>query len=426
MKNPLTRGFAILALSSLMFVQIAHATTTETQDPYTDDPAIDVVLRGSMNSNGTVDLNWTPYTGTNFQWYKVVHSQTNSNAKYPVDGYIDVKTTAVETTYTHTDVPAGTNYYRVCVITTDSKRGCSNTVTITKSGDTETVPEYPYIDDESIQISLTGTLDSDGKAVLNWTKYSGADLKWYKVIHSQTDDSPQYPENGYIEVYSDVNVTTHTHSGVLAGTNYYSVCVITTADKRGCSNTVALVKGDGTTTTTEPSTETAFPDIEDHWAKDYVTQLYNDGVVEGRDGNFEPDEPILRSEAVKMVLVGLGFQPLECDSSIFPDLKDGDWFCGVVTKAYVLGVIQGDNGYLFPARDITRAEALKILLSSKGFEEPTVETSPFSDVESSDWFAGYVYKAEMLGWVEGIDGKFEPNRYITRAELAKLVALAAQ
>jgi hypothetical protein len=417
MKNPFTRGLAILALSSLMFIQVAQAITT---DLYTDDTAITITLSGSLNAEGKVDLSWSQYTGTNFMWYKVVHSQTNNAPKYPMDDYIDLKTSSTDTTYIHTAVPAGTNYYSVCVITTDSKRGCSNTVTITKSGNTEAVPVYPYTDDANIQLTLTGALNADGNAALNWTKYSGADLKWYKVVHSQTDDTPKYPENAYIEVFSDVNVLTYTHTAVPAGVNYYSVCVITTADKRGCSNTLTLTKGDVTTTTTA-----AFPDVEGHWAKNYVTELYNEGVVEGRDGNFMPDTPILRSEAFKVVLLGLGYQAVACDSSIFPDLKDGDWFCGVVTKAYILGVVEGDNGYLFPARDLTRAEALKVLFKTKGIEPPAVDTAPFPDVNPTDWYAGYVYKAKLLGWIQGIDGKFEPNRNITRAELAKLVTLAS-
>ena len=131
MKNPFTRGLAILALSSLFTLQIAQATTGETEDPYTDDSAITVTLTGSLNADGNVNLSWSQYTGANFMWYKVVTSQTDNSPKYPENGYIDVKTAATELTYSHTAVPAGVNYYSVCVITTDAKRGCSNTVVIT-------------------------------------------------------------------------------------------------------------------------------------------------------------------------------------------------------------------------------------------------------------------------------------------------------
>jgi len=273
----------------------------------------------------------------------------------------------------------------------------------------------PYTDDPSIQITLSGEL-SLGNAVLQWTKYEGGDLKWYKVVHSQSNAAPYYPNDGFIQVYSDPDTINYTHENVLTGTNYYRVCVITNDDRRGCSNTVTINNGTG---------EAIFADTENHWAKPYVKELYNDGVVVGRDGNFEPDEPVLRSEAIKIILLALSFEPAACDATIFLDLEATDWFCGVVTKAYILDFIEGVNGNLLPLKNITRAEAAKILLKAKGFEAPTVENPPFSDVDPSAWYAGWVYKASVLGYVEGSNGNFEPDREISRAELAKIVVLAS-
>lgn len=281
----------------------------------------------------------------------------------------------------------------------------------------ETTTTDPYTDDPSITVTLEGSLNVDGKAELSWNQYEGSNFLWYKVVHSQTNMEAVYPTDSYVEAKSDVTMTTYTHADVPAGTNYYRVCVITDANLRGCSNTVTLVK--------ESSEVVTFDDIASHWSKTYVEDLATKGVVEGRDGNFEPDAPIYRAEAVKLVLVGLSFQEVECDPSIFPDTEVGDWFCGIVTKAYLKGVIQGDDGYFYPARNITRAEAVKILLKTKGIEPPALDADPFPDVPKTEWYAGYAYKAKVLGYVEGIDGKFEPNKEITRAELAKIVSLAS-
>lgn len=423
MKKLLMRTLAIMSLSSLLFVQMASAVVSETEDPYTDDPAIEVTVEGSLNAEGKADLSWSEYQGDDLKWYKVVHSVDNPDAYYPVDGYIGVYTDPTVTTHTHTEVSSGTNYYRVCVITDDNRRGCSNTVTIEKEGATDTTDtadttQDPYTDDASIEISLSGNLNENGKAELSWSEYTDEDLKWYKVVHSQDNPEPKYPQDGYVAVISDATKTTHTHPDVKAGTNYYSVCVITTDDRRGCSNTVTIEKEAATT---------VFEDTEQHWAKEYISDLAEKEVVEGyEDGTFQPDKEVSRSEAFKMIMQGIGFTPVSCNSDLFPDLNNEDWFCGIVTLAVKKGFVEGDEGMLYPARNISRAEAVKVLLEAKGVEPPQVDENPFPDVDTSAWYAGYAYKAELLGYIEGINGKFEPDKDITRAELAKIVSLAAK
>lgn len=276
----------------------------------------------------------------------------------------------------------------------------------------------PYTDDSTVAVTLEGTLNAEGKVDLSWSQYQGEDLKWYKVVHSQDNADAKYLMDGYIYVSGDYNELTYTHTSVPSGTNYYRVCVITTDNRRGCSNTVTIQK-EGTTKT--------FDDIQDHWAKDYIEDLANKGIVEGRDGNYEPDSPILRAEAIKVIMYGVGLDGVSCDSSIFADLNQTDWFCDVVTKAYRKGIVQGENGYLYPARNVTRAEAVKILLKAKGIEPPTLTENPFDDVPFGDWYAGYVYKAFKLGYVAGVGNNlFEPNRSITRAEMAKIVSIATK
>jgi len=62
----------------------------------------------------------------------------------------------------------------------------------------------------------------------------------------------------------------------------------------------------------------------------------------------------------------------------------------------------------------------------KGIEPPELSENPFPDVPYAEWFAGYVYKAKIMGYVEGDNGYFKPDKDISRAELAKIVSLASQ
>ncbi|MFC1810888.1 S-layer homology domain-containing protein [Patescibacteria group bacterium] len=427
MKKLITQSLAVIALTALIFVSTVSAIGTEpVDDPYTDTDNITMTIEGSINADGYAELSWNEYTGGDLQWYKVVHSQTNTDAKYPMDGYVKATSDPADTTFIHTGVKAGTNYYRVCTITTANLRACSNNLTLeSDTAATEPVKDTtssdPYTDDPTIQVTLTGELNDLGKAELNWTQYDGGDLKWYKIVHSQTNTEAKYPTDGYVGVISDATETSYTHTGIAEGTNYYRVCIITTDDRRGCSNTVTLMHGED-----ELISYPYFADVEDHWAKTYVEDLAKDGVVEGRDGNYEPDAPILRAEAIKMIMVAMGFEPVTCEASLFADLNSDDWYCGIVTKAYKKGVVKGENGYLYGARNINRAEAVKILIMIKGIEPPSLTENPFPDVSYTEWFAGYIYKASKLGYVEGVNGYFQPDRDITRAELAKIVSVATQ
>jgi len=102
----------------------------ETEVTYTDDPAIFTKLRGGMNDDGTVSLKWDKYTGPNFLWYKIIKSNEKKELIYPRDGYIDYYDIPNATAWDD-DAPAlGSNYYRICIITTDNKRGCSNQIEI--------------------------------------------------------------------------------------------------------------------------------------------------------------------------------------------------------------------------------------------------------------------------------------------------------
>ena len=48
--------------------------------------------------------------------------------------------------------------------------------------------------------------------------------------------------------------------------------------------------------------ENLFPDIEGHWAQDYINEAANAGIVNGyEDGTFRPQQYITRAEAVTMV-----------------------------------------------------------------------------------------------------------------------------
>ena len=95
--------------------------------------------------------------------------------------------------------------------------------------------------------------------------------------------------------------------------------------------------------------------------------------------------------------------------------------------AYVMGY---PDGTVRPMGNITRAEVATIffrLLTDDSRAQFWATTNAYSDVKSGDWFNNAVSTLSNAGIISGYpDGTFRPNAPITRAEMAKVVALFAK
>lgn len=101
-------------------------------------------------------------------------------------------------------------------------------------------PEYPYTDDPNLVVDLDFELLDDGRPSLTWSKYNGPNFLYYKVLHDQDDPNLIYPEFGYIAYFEDKNINHYVWDEPLpVGENFMRVCVITTDDRRGCSNSIS-------------------------------------------------------------------------------------------------------------------------------------------------------------------------------------------
>jgi len=126
------------------------------------------------------------------------------------------------------------------------------------------------------------------------------------------------------------------------------------------------------------------------------------GIIKGfADGSFQPDQPVNRAEIIKILVVALG-EPknLYEHKNCFKDVG-AQWFAPYGCYAKLKGWVKGyaDGGY-HPASDVTRAEALKMMLSAYGIplETKPMEGSSFTSLTVRDWFAPYVWTAEKNGY----------------------------
>lgn len=181
-----------------------------------------------------------------------------------------------------------------------------------------------------------------------------------------------------------------------------------------------------------------FTDIGTHFAKTYITDLYNKGIIAGRTPTtFVPNGTLNRAEAAKLIItasVGLS----EADTYMstftirnprynymwFPDVAIQSWYAKYVGLAKDKGIFTGTHEGLFePARNITRAEFVKII--SQAFFPPlkSPSTNPFPDVYAQAWYSSYVTSALEKGIIDH-NTLFRPDAPITRGEAAKILSIA--
>jgi|GEM_PF-6033867 len=108
------------------------------------------------------------------------------------------------------------------------------------------------------------------------------------------------------------------------------------------------------------------------------------------------------------------------------DVIDPNYKPDVLTGEHYAYIVGGDGGYIYPNRQLTRAEAATIffrLLDDDVRNEAITKENNFADVKESDWFNTAVSTLANLEIIKGRTAEtFAPNETITRAELATIVA----
>ena len=106
----------------------------------------------------------------------------------------------------------------------------------------------------------------------------------------------------------------------------------------------------------------------------------------------------------------------------FNDVGADHWAVDAIAHSVARGYFKGEGNSRFaPNRAITRAEFVTILGRKAGIT-PSGASTAFRDVKADAYYAPYVAWAESKGIVKGTGfGKFEPNRTITREEMAVIL-----
>ena len=163
-----------------------------------------------------------------------------------------------------------------------------------------------------------------------------------------------------------------------------------------------------------------------HWAASTINGYISRGIMSGYpDGTFRPEASVTRAEFVKMVNSVFGYNTPASIS--FGDVKSSYWGYNEIAKGVMAGYVNGDeNGNFNPDAPLTREEAASIICRIKGLAPNQSAISNYIDSgRIATWAKPYVGAATQAGYMTGSgDGRFNPNKALTRAEAAAVLAKA--
>ena len=151
-------------------------------------------------------------------------------------------------------------------------------------------------------------------------------------------------------------------------------------------------------------------------------EIHFNYVIGYTDGTIRPNNDISRAEVATIffrLLTDEARTQYDKTTSSFSDIKDGAWCCRAVSTLTNMGIIKGyTDGSFQPNKSITRAELATIIAR---FAKLDVNTKTFSDI-NGHWAQKNIELAAGNGWINGYtDGTFRPNKSIIRAETFAMI-----
>ncbi len=193
------------------------------------------------------------------------------------------------------------------------------------------------------------------------------------------------------------------------------------------SSTVAV--DDALTGELHPSAP-IFTDIPaDHPNAVALSYLKSNKIMNGYpDGSFGPDKPINRAELMKTIMLVVGMpENAGQKTGCFNDVGD-EWFSQYVCAAKNQGWVSGyGDGSFGPGNNVTRVEALKMMVAAGGMDLVRTPFGAFASLSPDLWYAKYVWTAEKNGLMQEWQNNTEENLTIntTRLEVATAIYLLA-
>lgn len=188
--------------------------------------------------------------------------------------------------------------------------------------------------------------------------------------------------------------------------------------------TIAVVQQDGKTAAMEQLESKAVLSLEANEVRNSrLAAIY----LIGSDGSLQRVESRLENGIYAADISKPGIYAVLEYNKPFVDLAQTHWAFDYIQELSFHEVINGvDADHYKPGTATTRAEFVKLIAGVLGLK-PSGTAESFSDVKKDIWYEDAIMAAVEAGIIQGSgDGKFDPNRRITREEMAVILVNAYQ
>lgn len=178
---------------------------------------------------------------------------------------------------------------------------------------------------------------------------------------------------------------------------------------------------------------TDFADLQDHWAKTAVEELYDLGALDDQPPVYSPDTPITRGKVSRYLAIGWGIEPYSGYRAFFDDVPNSHAYFSYANAMYLRGIMVGSGGRFGVNDPLSREQAATVLVRAAGFEPAALALSQaearavvarYSDTARiSGWALPYVAEAYIASLFKGdAGGTFRPLASMSKAEACTVVA----
>lgn len=185
--------------------------------------------------------------------------------------------------------------------------------------------------------------------------------------------------------------------------------------KRSDIGSSGAVNWTGQNTVTQQETA-PFKDVSaNHWAYTCIKNLYDNGIINGKsEGIFAPDDNVTRAEAVKMIISLADGLDAENADTEFSDISDDSWEYSYVMKASALGIAEGYDDGSFGKGDYITRQDLCVMIYRLMLKYNLQLKSDTYGFEDDFEIADYAKKAIESMFAEGIISGNENGRFLPR------------
>jgi len=174
--------------------------------------------------------------------------------------------------------------------------------------------------------------------------------------------------------------------------------------------------------------EDGFTDLaDDHYAAKAVEALVEKGIISGYpDGSFKPENDVIRTEMIKMLVTAFGIEKAEGETAAFEDLTENDWYYDYCVAAITNGILNGVSETSIGAdMPVTRQDVCVLLhraITKLGYTLEAKNEVAFGDeTEIADYAKESVMLFAGAGIVNGDGENFNPTDVASRGACAKII-----